>query len=692
MSIVFDARDRLWLLRTPATSYVLRLDEDDAPRHVHWGARLTLDQARQLAEVRATLADTESDPGGEELAVEGGLRYGVPSLIVRYGDATRGVEWRLLNQRIDDGRLEIVFTDRRYPLEITLHYRVREDSDAIERHVTLRHTGQGPSIEILRLDSAAWTLPPRPGYRLSHVVGEWGKEFQLQRGELARGETTLTSRAGITGHASNPWLMVDAGEATEEHGEVWSAALAWSGSWRITAFRDQRGWAGWSGGFGHEGLTWRLAPGDVLETPAFAGLYSAGGFGATSRGWHDHVRKHVLPAPDRVRPVVYNAWEATEFDYDEALQLDLAGRAARLGIETFVMDDAWFGTRTHDAAGLGDWWPNPGRFPKGLGPLIDEVRGLGMDFGIWVEPEAVNPDSDLYRRHPDWVLHTPGRRRTESRNQLVLNLARRDVAEWTHAWLDALVGENEISFLKWDMNRSFSEAGWPGHDDPDRLWIDHVRNVYAIIDRLRADHPGLFIEGCAGGGGRVDLGMLARVDQMWTSDNTDAAERVAIQHGYGQIYPACTMGAWVTDSPNSVTARSHWIRYRFHVSMAGALGVGGDLRAWSEDDLTWAAAFVEQYKQARPVIHGGAQYRLGPEATQYVSTDGREIVVLMYLPSALGRTRAPLRLTGLDPAGRYRDQATGDVHHGAVLLAHGIGAGLMPFDGTSEFVHLTRVD
>ncbi|MEV0969992.1 alpha-galactosidase [Microtetraspora glauca] len=682
--MIYDADARLWLLSTPSSGYAVRLGSDDAPYNVHWGRRLTIEQARSLP------------PDREELPAEGAGRFGAASLQIRYGDAVRGVEWRHLGHDLDTdidtdvggsaggeaggGHLAIRMADRHYPLEITLHYRVRSGSDAIERWTRLRNAGSEP-VTVLRCDSAAWTMPPREGYRMTHVVGDWGREFQVRRGPVPEAETVLTSRRGHSGHQVNPWLMLDAGDATEDHGDVWSTALAWSGSWRMTLDRDQDGRAGWTGGFGHEGLTWRLEPGEELETPVFAGVYAPDGFGGTSRRWHDHIRRHVLPAPDRVRPVIYNSWEATEFDISEAQQMALADRAASVGVELFVMDDAWFGGRTGDHAGLGDWWPNPDRFPRGLTPLIDHVKRLGMRFGIWVEPESVNPDSDLHRAHPEWVLHQPNRARTEVRNQLLLDFSRSDVAEWAHGWLDDLVTRNDISFLKWDMNRPFTEAG-------DDVWIPYIRNVYAVIDRLRADHPDLLIEGCASGGGRADLGMLARTDQIWTSDNTDALQRVAIQHGYTQIYPACTMGAWVTDSPNQITARPSPVRYRFHVAMAGALGIGGDLRAWSEEDLSWATALVEQYKRIRPIVHGGRMYRLGEGAVQY--TRGPETVVFVWQPSALRRATAPVLLRALDPDGLYRDEDTGVVHHGAVLMSHGLPRPL-PFDTMSELVHLTRV-
>ncbi|BAL88210.1 putative alpha-galactosidase [Actinoplanes missouriensis 431] len=680
---------RLWLLHTPSTSYAVALDDDDNVRHLHWGARLTTPAIREPA--AGSSFDTAGGP--RELDAEGGARFGPAGLQVRFADGSRGVEWRYAGHDIDAGHLRIHLDDRHHPLRVTLHYRVYDDTDVIERWTTV--TNSGEPITVQRCDSASWTLPQRPGYRMSHLVGGWNSEFRLRRTDVPVAETVFTSRRGMTSHQANPWLALDDGATGEEHGEVWSTALAWSGSWRITLHRDPAGHVAWTGGPGHEGLTWTLGTGETLETPVYAGLYTGGGFGAASRAWHAYTRRHVVPHPAEVRPVLYNSWEATGFDVDEAGQTALAARAARLGVELFVVDDGWFGERVSDHAGLGDWTPNPDRFPQGLRPLADEVHRLGMLFGLWVEPEMVNPDSDLYRAHPDWVLHTAHRGRTEMRNQLVLNLARPDTAAWTHAWLDRLVTDNDIDFLKWDANRAFTEAGWPGHADPDRLWLDHTRAVYQIMDRLRADHPGLRIEACSGGGGRADLGILARTDQVWTSDNTDPVDRIGIQHGFSQLFPAQVMGAWVTDSPNVATARRTPLRFRFHVAMAGALGIGGDLTTWSEDELKEAAELIEVYKRIRPAVQHGAAHRLTGDGTLsavgYAHED--QFVLLAWCPSRpFGHDPAPLRLTGIDPAAEYRDTDTGAVHSGAVLRQSGLDLDFPQGDHASVLVHLVRVD
>ncbi|RAK26191.1 alpha-galactosidase [Actinoplanes lutulentus] len=684
---------RLWLLHTPSTVYAVGLDDDDNVRHLHWGARLTEAQIGELAR-RAPAEGSSFDTAGgpEEFGAEGGARFGPPSLQVRFADGSRGVEWRYAGHDTDDGHLSIHLDDRHYPLRVTLHYRVHDDSDVIERWTSIANTGK--KIVIQRCDSAAWTLPHRGSYRMSHLVGGWNSEFRLRRTDVPVAETVFTSRTGLTSHQANPWLALDDGSASEEHGEVWSTALAWSGSWRITLHRGPTGRTTWTGGHGHEGLTWTLDKGETLRTPVYAGLYTAGGFGAASRAWHAYVSRHVLAQPAETRPVLYNSWEATGFDVDEAGQTALAARAARLGVELFVVDDGWFGKRVNDHAGLGDWTPNPDRFPHGLRPLADEVHRLGMLFGLWVEPEMVNPDSDLYRAHPDWVLHTAHRGRTEMRNQLVLNLARPDTAAWAHAWLDRLVADNDIDFLKWDANRAFTEAGWPGHADPDRLWLDHTRAVYQIMDRLRADHPRLRIEACSGGGGRADLGILARTDQVWTSDNTDPVDRIGIQDGFSQLFPAQVMGAWVTDSPNVATARRTPLRFRFHVAMAGALGIGGDLTTWPETELKEAAELIEVYKRIRPAVQHGTAYRMAGDGTLsavgYAYQD--QFVVLAWCPSRpFGHDPAPLRLTALDPAAFYRDTESGAVHSGAVLRESGLLLDLPKGDHASAVVQLIRI-
>ncbi|ACU71470.1 glycoside hydrolase clan GH-D [Catenulispora acidiphila DSM 44928] len=694
--VVHDPARGLWLLSTPGSRYLLREDPDGSPRHVAWGSP----EAVHACAPTAPASSFDGDGAADELGIETGARFGPAGLQVRFADGTRGAQWTGAGHEIDGGHLVIRLRDRRYPLRAELHYRVRPDTDVIERWTVLANDGEAP-ITVGRLDSAAWTIPHLTDYRMSHLVGGWNHEFQLRRTQVPVAETVFTSRRGLTSHHANPWLAVDDGTAEEDRGSVWSTALAWSGSWRVTVHRDPADRVTWTGGFGHEGITWTLGPDQSLETPVFAGLHTVGGFGGAARAWHDYLRRYVIPAPAEDRPVVYNSWEATGFAVDEAGQLRLAETAAQLGVELFVLDDGWFGGRRDDTAGLGDWRPYPGAFPHGLGPLVQKVHQLGMRFGLWVEPEMVNADSDLFREYPDWVVHTPQRDATELRQQLMLNYGREDVAQWAHQWLDQLVREHGIDFLKWDANRAVTDAGWPGHPDPDRLWIDHTRAVYRIMDRLRADHPQLRIEACAGGGGRADIGVLARTDQVWTSDNTDPVDRLAIQNGFSMLFPAEVMAAWVTDSPNIATGRSTPLRFRFHVSMAGALGIGGKLTEWTREELAEAAELVAVYKRVRGVVQHGVLYRPATDghtaAVHYASEGGEggeggdeHVVIAWRAATAVGLPGPLVRLTALDPDAEYYDVDRQVRITGAAARA-GLRLDLPRGDYASALYHLRRV-
>ncbi|WP_165945279.1 alpha-galactosidase [Micromonospora sp. KC723] len=698
-----------WCLRTPGSCYVVAVEVDAQTGEAtvlqkYWGPPLATDAARQV--VGLTRGPSTPDGAGrhvtsfaepveieELLPVTGGRRWGPAALEVSFG-AVRSVELEFLSAKADDERLDLSLADRHFPLEVVLSFQIRPDGDVIERWVTIRNTALPDSdlsdITVTRFHSGSWFLPDADDYRYTGVVGAWAEEFQLRRGPLPVGELTYTSRQGITGHQSNPWIMIDAGTATETEGAVFGLALAWSGSWRLTATRRPEGGVAVAAGFGHEGLRWPLPAGAELVSPRMLGLYCEGGFGAASRAWHDYTRAFVLPASDEVRPVLYNSWEATGFTATAQGQLSLARTAAALGAELFVVDDGWFARRDDATSSLGDWWPHPERFPDGLGVLFEEIRALGMRVGLWVEPESVSPDSELYRAHPDWVLRMDHRRHDTKRDQLVLNFARPEVRDWALDWLSRLVAELGIDYLKWDVNRPFTQPGWPERSaDQDLLWIDHTRNVYRVMDILRARRPALRIETCSGGGGRVDLGVLHHVDQAWPSDNTDAKDRQTAQHGFSQLYPAAVMGAWVTDSPNPNTQRDMPLRYRFHVAMAGVLGIGADIGRWTPEELTEARSLIDAYKQIRRTVQHGRQYRLGGipgaerSAVQYILGD--EVAVLVYNP--LGNAKSGprrLKLAGLDPDATYEVVAGGSatsVHgrlshrsrwYGSVLMSAGV--------------------
>jgi alpha-galactosidase len=406
--------------------------------------------------------------------------------------------------------------------------------------------------------------------------------------------------------------------------------------------------------------------------------------------WHDYDRLLAGERFSRPRPVLYNSWEATEFAVDGCSQLELAKAAVGIGVELFVVDDGWFVGRDDDTGGLGDWTPEQDSFEGGFGAFIDQVRSLGLDFGLWVEPEAVSPKSKLYAQHPEWVYRLDGRPSTLIRNQLLLDLGREDVYEFLRDTLDGLLSQYPISYLKWDMNRPATERGRPGAGVVD-LDGGHVANYHRLLEFLRARHPNVTVEACSGGGARADLATIARTDVLWPSDNTGPLDRLAIQDGFLLAHAPHLLSSWVTDAPGMFDPRPRSMRFRFVTAMAGVLGIGADLSRWSAEQLAEAAELIALYKQIRDVIHTGeVQLLAGPRertaAVQYTRASGDSVVVLAWntgpldgAPLVPGRSsRVPLR--GLDAKASYVDRVSGARYSGAHLVHAGL-----PFGWSRDF-------
>jgi alpha-galactosidase len=688
----YDAVHRLFRLDGAAITYAFAVNDKGMLQSAYWGPRLSAGDAL-TAQVPRELSSV--DPAASIEAQEypgwGGGLYTEPTLKIAWPDGVRDVVLRYVSHRIEGDAITVELADIARPIRVTLRYTIDPDTGIVGRSAVIRNEGKVP-VRLDQASSAAWSLPVGEDYRLHYLTGRWAAEWTLQERPVSAGSTVIESRRGSTSHQANPWFAIDrAGLSTEENGPVWFGALAWSGSWRISVDQDPVGDVRVVGGFNSFDFAYSLKPGATLETPIFYAGYSDHGMGGASRLLHHFELAKILPEgpTPRLRPVLYNSWEATEFAVDEKGQVALAEKAAKIGVERFVMDDGWFGARNSDHAGLGDWTVNRAKFPNGLTPLIDKVHGLGMEFGLWVEPEMVNPDSDLYRAHPDWVIAMKDRPRTGQRNQLVLNLARKDVRDYVLKAVDDLVSRNDIQFLKWDHNRNWSEPGWPGVDpaDQQKLYVDYVRNLYWIIGELRKRHPKLEIESCSGGGGRVDLGIMGLTDEVWPSDNTDPFDRLTIQDGFTHAYTPATMMAWVTDSPGWANNRTTSLDYRFLSSMQGGLGIGANLNEWTDADFADAAKMVAAYKTVRQTVQQGDLYRLvrpqdpsGRVANLYVARDRRQAVLFAFLHSSTELNVLPrIVLTGLDPARRYRVRsidaaatANDPVQSGAFWMAHGI--------------------
>ncbi|MFC8093211.1 alpha-galactosidase [Streptomyces sp. NPDC057301] len=685
---------RRWTLRTEHTSYTVRLSPQGPWAELDaWGPLGVEHGPCALDRSRRTHFITPVDAAPAEYLPHGLRPFTGADLIAAHPGEERGVWWDFDGAEEEEGTLRLAFTDETLGLRTVLCYETVPGTDVILRWT--EHTGR-EELRLERFDSGAVNIPVTGAARLTYLTGQWSQEFQRTQLDLPRGVFTMGSLQGAPGHAYAPWLAVQDGDAQATYG----IALEWPGNWHITAEAEPGGSVRVRAGrVAHEGAV-LLAPGDTLVTPRLACAFSPDGLDGLSRVWHRYERHLAGDRLHRPRKVLYNSWEATGFDVDAAGQLELAKAAADIGAELFVVDDGWFTGRGDDTGGLGDWYPDPAAFAQGFDRFVDEVRGLGLDFGLWVEPEAVSPGSRLHTEHPDWVYRIDGRPARLIRNQLLLDLGRTDVQDFVIGTLDRLLGTSDISYLKWDMNRPPTERGRPGAGPADRLDLDaeHVHGYLRVLDHLRTTHPHVTVEGCAGGGARVDHATLARTDVVWPSDNTAPLDRLSIQYGFLHAHAPHVMSSWVTDAPGVFDPRPRSLAFRFVNAMCGVLGIGADLRAWTPEQRTEAALWIARYKELREVIHHGEARLLGSPAdatcgVQYDAGD-RTVVAALGTGRLDGSPLVPgrpdrLRLRALEPTARYRDTATGTTYSGAHLLHYGL-----PFawsaDHDADLVVLTR--
>ncbi|SDO39197.1 alpha-galactosidase [Alkalicoccus daliensis] len=679
MNIFTLDNNRRFVLETRRTAYVFDRHDSGHMQHIYWGKKLSKADYEAIDAFVIPHSSFEDSRGvmGYDFIPWGELVYSEPTLKVSNTTGERGFDWKFQDYKISKSgkaeRLSIQLTDQENRYLLELHYDVYPEYDMIGRSQTIRnHAGETLHLEAARSLQVSFT--PSQTYQFSHLAGKWVGEFQLIQEEIREGRKTIDSRRGSTSHHANPWFAIDDG-ADEHHGNVWFGHFAYSGNWDLHVEKDAHGFVHVSGGLNDFDFFQSLDKNESFETPVFYIGCSDKGFTGMSQLSHTFQQEVILPEEHRhqTRKVLYNSWEATYFEVSAADQMALAEKAADIGCEMFVVDDGWFGERHSDEAGLGDWEVNKSKFPEGLDPLIKRVSELGMDFGIWVEPEMVNEDSQLFRQHPDWIYQFSGKTTTKARNQFVLNFGKKEVQEYIIKSLEQLMDNHNIKFFKWDMNRAVSEPGLTemrngkavhtsSPASQKSLWQDHADGLYRVLDHLKKKYPSLLIETCSGGGGRIDLGVLQRTDQFWTSDNTDAVDRLPIQYGCSYAYNAKTMMCWVTDSPNWLNQRKVPLSYRFHSAMMGSLGIGGNLNHWPDEEKEEAAQWISLYKQIREVVQEGTQFRISsPDSVQavtsmqYVSKDMESSVVFL-LESGLkyGARPVRLKLKGLDPEAVYQ--------------------------------------
>ena len=577
--------------------------------------------------------------------------------------------------------LEIYLRDRVMNTKIILSYTIFENLPVIIRNTRFVHEGES-SIVLERAMSLNLDLPD-DRYEMVELTGAWARERYVKTAPLHEGIQAIYSMRGHSSHQFNPFFALKRPETTEDAGEAIGISLVYSGNFLGQTAVDTFGVARAMIGIHPEGFSWTLKKGETFQTPEAVLVYSGEGLGKMSRTFHRLYRKRLARGywRDRVRPVVINNWEATFMNFTEEKILKFAETARQLGVEMMVLDDGWFGHRDDDTSSLGDWYPDLKKLPQGIRGLAEKIENMGMKFGLWIEPEMVNKDSRLYEEHPDWVIRVPYREACHGRNQFVLDFSKEEVVDYIGDQISGILRNAPVSYIKWDMNRSISEAFSQGRkaEEQGKLFHRHILGVYRLYERLTSEFPEVLFESCASGGARFDPGMLYYAPQCWTSDNTDAVERLRIQYGTSFGYPISTVGSHVSEAPNQQTFRNTPLSTRAETAYFGCFGYEMDLDTLTEEEKEEVKEQIQYYKRIRKLVMDGTFYRLispfeGDEAAwMVVSEDKRHALAGYY------RMRQPanaplkrLTLKGLDPDVRYQIRETGLEAYGDELMRAGM--------------------
>lgn len=674
-------RDRLFVLQTDHTTYAFFIDDEGILVHLYWGKRIDRIEDFDLRTMTGEQGyHPNIDKKMEECSSFGMMRYKEGSMKIEFGEGVRDFRYCVKKYEIlGENELILLLEDEYYKFSLELHYKVYPEEDIIEKWRRAINTGE-ERVTIERLYSGEFPIDGT-GYRSINCNGSWADEFKAYTDSLNSGKKVYESLRGSTAHVAGPYFIIHK-DAEEEDGEVYFATLAYSGNFKVVLEPTPYGYLHTLIGISDTDFEWQLKAGEAFETPHVYAGYSESGFGTMSRRMSAFAGKYVMPetTADKELRVLYNSWEATAFGVNCENQIRLAHKAAELGVELFVVDDGWFGERDSDHRGLGDWYVNKEKFPDGLHPLIQEVHRLGMDFGIWIEPEMVNRDSDLYRKHPEWVYRYENREVLEGRYQYMLDLTNPEVVDYLTETIDRLLTDYPISYIKWDMNRAMGEAAgaFLQPDEYKTIWVRHISGFYGMIRELRKRHPMVEFEACASGGGRVDYGCMKYFDEFWTSDNTDPLIRLSMQETYSLLFPIKYMRAWVTDAANGKERRIP-LSFKLHCAMCGALGIGMDLNRILPEEEAEVRKGIAFYKNIRSTVQFGELYRLKSchkddfHAVQY-SRNGESVIFVFLISQTRGKEEYLLKVKGLEEESSYTCLVGGaeNVKSGAYLMYHGM--------------------
>lgn len=713
MAILFDNIKNIFTFHTRHSTYQMQVDKYGFLLHLYYGRKTQGTTEYVLTYADRGFSGNPYDVGPDrtysmdalpqEFPCQGNGDFRSPAIAVKNTDGSYGCDLRYKSHEVKKGKygikglpavyadeteaetLEILLEDPVTKLQVILLYGVLPECDVITRSARIVNAGEG-IIYLEKVQSACLDFVTG-NYDIISFYGRHAMERNFQRRPVSHGSFKIGSRRGTSSHQYNPLMILARPDTNEDFGGCYAMSFVYSGSFQGEAEVDQYNQTRALLGLQEEQFSYPLKSGDVFYVPEAVLSYSGQGLAKLSQNLHRCYRTHLCRGKYKevARPILVNSWEAAYFNIDGKTLYDLAVHAADLGIEMLVMDDGWFGKRNDDNSSLGDWVVNEKKLGEPLKDFIEKVNGLGIKFGIWFEPECVNEDSDLFREHPDWVFQSPGRKPILGRNQLILDFTRKDVVDAIFERMCSVLDQGNIEYVKWDMNRSMTDKYSAAAEEQGRISYDYMLGLYDFLERLMARYPDLLIEGCSGGGGRFDPGMLYYTPQIWCSDNTDALDRLRIQYGTSFGYPASTVGSHVSIVPNEQTGRITSLETRGVVAMAGIFGYEMDLGTLSETEKETVREQIKKYRRYAPLIQNGLYYRLSnpfedeTAAWEFISEDGTEALVSVVMLEIHGNmTVNYVRLKGLESGRSYREQESGCIYDADTLMEIGIP---MPMKG-----------
>ena len=716
MGIIYCEKDRTFTLQTKNTTYQMQVDRYGFLLHLYYGKKTDTCMDYLLTYYDRGFSGNPYDAGEDrtysmdtlpqEFPCYGNGDFRSTAFAVENADGSMSCDLRYKSHKIFEGKynleglpavyaseeeaqtLEILMEDPVTGVKVVLLYGVLPAQDIITRSVSVKNESSG-KIYLNKIESASLDFL-YGDYELLTFYGRHAMERNVQRVPVVHGTQKIGSVRGTSSHQYNPMMILAEKETTEDKGNCYAMSFVYSGCFQGEVLKDQLNQTRMMLGLQEEAFRYPLETGEMFQAPEVILSYSSEGMNHLSQNLHHCIRQHICRGKykEEIRPILINSWEAAYFDFTGDTIYELAKAAKEVNIDMLVMDDGWFGKRDDDNSGLGDWFVNEKKLGGTLGNLIKRINDLGVKFGIWIEPEMVSEDSDLYRKHPDWALTVPGRNPVRSRNQLVLDFSRKEVVDEIYDQICKVLDQGNIEYVKWDMNRSLMDVYSSVTRDQGRVLHDYVLGLYDFLERLVQRYPNLLIEGCSGGGGRFDAGMMYYTPQIWCSDNTDAIDRLRIQYGTSFGYPVSVVGSHVSAVPNHQTGRKTPLHTRGVVAMSGTFGYELNLMKLSEEEKQEIREQIAEYKSYAPIIQNGLYYRLSNPTTEeicaweFVHTDEKEqskVLLNIVMQVIHGNmTVNYVKLQGLEETAVYREEKSGKRYTGAALMYGGMPLPIEP--------------